>query len=203
MFALIGLVVFVISIIVLIKCKIKNKGIAAAVILFGLMVFIVGVSSTSEEVIAPNSDVPVEQVNEEIEEEEADEDPIKYKELLADQAYRAAISENALSIGEAMNNLGEASQRFELTDEWILEMAMQMAIINFYAEEARKIETPEKFKEPHNLYLQAMDKYTESMEKLSYGIDNIDSNIIELAGTLMDEGSELIKQAAEKLSKIP
>lgn len=131
-------------------------------------------------------------------EQPATEAPAEVPLVAEEIAYANKISEISFGLSKAFDEIGKATQNFELTDEWIFGISSHIAMIYAYTDEAYKIQAPPRFSEAHVMFLQAMDKYKESMDKLTYGIDNLDAVEIEKASALMVEGSELMTQVTKK-----
>ena len=117
-------------------------------------------------------------------------------------AYLAAMVINSSSFSEAFNKFSEQTLNCDYSDEWVIETAVIVLQIKSLIEDARSISPTPDFEDSHNLYMQAMVKFEESMDLFMEGYDNLDAQMIDRAGTLLDEGNVLITQATELMVEL-
>lgn len=116
--------------------------------------------------------------------------------------YKVKLTTNASNIGNALTELGELAQNFQVSDEWVMNAALQVTLIRSYADEAIVMNVPPLYQSTHNLYIKGMEKYKESMDYFVEGVDNVDEKLIEKASVLMSEGAEYIKLATVEMEKV-
>jgi hypothetical protein len=184
----------------LIKRKAKMRPITGMALGFAMIMIGAVIASPDPAVADPPE---VEQLSPETPETpEPAPEPETSTETAAEIAYRLEITNISSELAKAFNGISKASQNYEMTNEWVFEMASHVGMVYAYIDEAYELQAPPKFSEVHTLYLQAMDKYKESMDKLTYGIDNLDAVEIEKANTLMAEGNEFMAEATRKMTEL-
>lgn len=85
------------------------------------------------------------------------------------------------------------------TNEWVTEMAGILANMAILADEIYATEPPERFKEVHDIYLQAMDEIYFIYDTYPDAIDNLDVNLMEQCVIAMENVSVLIQEGTNKL----
>lgn len=85
------------------------------------------------------------------------------------------------------------------TNEWVIEMAGILANMAILADEIYATEPPERFKEVHDIYLQAMDEIYFIYDTYPDAIDNLDVNLMEQCVIAMENVSVLIQEGTNKL----
>lgn len=85
------------------------------------------------------------------------------------------------------------------TNEWVIEMAGILANMAILADEIYATEPPERFKEAHDIYLQAMDEIYFIYDTYPEAIDNLDVDLMEQCVIAMENVSALIQEGTNKL----
>lgn len=85
------------------------------------------------------------------------------------------------------------------TNEWVTEMAGILANMGILADEIYATEPPERFKEVHDIYLQAMDEIYFIYDTYPEAIDNLDVDLMEQCVIAMENVSVLIQEGTNKL----
>ncbi len=200
-----GALVSIVFIIINVAKKKPVKVPAILLVIFFVM-FVIGLSIPSPETAAPEPPQVVEEQQESEPIEIASEDPEQEEEppteYILEAAYEEFVLSSSADLGLAFETLGPLLTEALFTDEWVLDVALQIAIIQIYCEEILATEAPEKYKETHELYKLGAEKYYQAMDYLTEGIDNIDGGIIELANKYMDEGIYYLLKAAQKLEEL-
>jgi hypothetical protein len=120
-----------------------------------------------------------------------------------EEAYIEAVVTQAEVMAESLTRLGELMQAPQFFDEnWIMNVAVELVLIQMVYDEATELEVPPKFAEVHDLYLQGMSLFNDMTYDLIYGIDNLDIDRINAATQKMVEGTQYIVQASEKLDEL-
>jgi outer membrane biosynthesis protein TonB len=120
-----------------------------------------------------------------------------------EEAYIEAVVAQAEVMAESLTSLGELMQDPQFFDEnWIMNVAVELVLIQMVYDEATELEVPPKFAEVHDLYLQGMSLFNDMTYDLIYGIDNLDIDRINAATQKMVEGTQYIVRASEKLDEL-
>ena len=91
-------------------------------------------------------------------------------------------------MGEAFTNIGELSGRSDLlSDDWILEMAIQFVVIQLTEEAALAVDPPASLDHIHTEWLSIMDTSVQATELMTEGIDEFDPDKIVAATVLIDD----------------
>lgn len=209
--ALLGLLSFVtlaIGIIAVIKGNIlslgiKNRKVGAVVILASVILFVamsgIDSSPSTKTDTAKDDPPPVVQTQN----EDASETASIIIQEQAEQEYINHVVTSATEIGKALQKVGGLCQNYNFFDEnWTLEIAVQMGMIQHYCNGVLEKQPPEKFEEPHDLYVRACSYYIMSMDSLATGIDNLDVAEIEKAISYMERGTEFINAASTEIQKL-
>jgi len=118
-------------------------------------------------------------------------------------AYVRAITEQSRQWGNTLTKLGEYLQAPQYADQnWVINVATQLATMRTLAEEARNLDPPPKFKEVHSQYLLACESYEKCSHLLANGIDNFDVDKINQAAEQMFKGNEHIQNATRLMQTI-
>jgi hypothetical protein len=111
------------------------------------------------------------------------------------QLYILEVVTKIQTMGEAMEILGALMLDPHLdNDDWVLNVATQMAVVQLAHEELTKMDVPPEMAETHALILDATGDCNEAMDYLVSGVDNLD------AGDLA-KASELITLCEQKMQK--
>jgi len=119
-----------------------------------------------------------------------------------EQDYVDFVSESSEEIGKALQEVGRLCQSMSFTDDWVLETAVNVGIIQHYCNQVLEKQPPEKFKEAHDIYVKACSFYILAMDSLTTGIDNFDAAEIDKAAAYLDRGTEHIDVATAEFLKL-
>lgn len=115
----------------------------------------------------------------------------------AEQTYIIYIEGHAEDMSYAFTELslllGDA-QIFN--DEWIIEAATYMVLIQFGYEEAQAADCPSSMSHIHGTYVQGLSHFNTAMDLIAEGIDYLDVDSLNRAMAEMDTGTILIEEAA-------
>jgi hypothetical protein len=119
----------------------------------------------------------------------------------SEQNYCTTIVDHSSTVGEAMDNLRDLMGNAQIgDDEWTLDVATQLTIIRQGYDEALEIEPPSSMADIHYHYTQAMWHYDKATDLIAEGIDTINADLINQAGSEIEAGTEYINEATKLLS---
>ena len=120
----------------------------------------------------------------------------------AECAYLETLVGQSEDLGDALGRIGElASNPQFFSDEWILDMALQMVIIQITYDEASALDPPGSLQQVHDAYLGGLSRFNGATTLFTEGIDNLDPEPILEASDLMLQGSEDIGRATELIGE--
>ncbi|MEA2595446.1 MAG: hypothetical protein QOF01_1915, partial [Thermomicrobiales bacterium] len=123
-----------------------------------------------------------------------------------EQRYMLATLEITDTVGNALERLSDLTSDVTVLDfvddDWILDVATQLAIIKVSSEEIQKLTPPPAFESIHGLLVQALELYAQSADNLALGIDNLDAGLINQAVSEMDQGRALVEQATTEMGRL-
>lgn len=175
--------------------KLKKAAIAMFA-LTGLILVIViiavasGGDETSTPTVVPDNILPSEDIQEEP------------SLTSAEQAYLDTTGGRATEVGEAFANLSSLldDPRYG-TDEWTLQVAVQLTTIRLAYDEAMELKPPSSMAEIHSQYSQGMDAYNDMTYLFSRAIDELDSDLLDQAMVRMESGAQFIKEATRLIEE--
>lgn len=126
----------------------------------------------------------------------------------ADVAYAQTMIEpmerfsfHWLEVHKLLNEVG--TNPLVLTDpEWILEIGVQIGFTQGYIHEIQNVTPSENMQETHDTLSQALDYYDQGLTKLTLGFDNLDPDLINEAGQLIQRGNVKFSLAKDLLDEI-
>ena len=114
----------------------------------------------------------------------------------AESNYLNIIETNSQTCGTALTELGQLLSDAQIFDEdWIVEVAIQMATIRLCYEEMLATTPPDSMLTIHNKYIQALQHFNNACSLLAEGIDNLDMDSMDQAITEMELGNQFIDEA--------
>lgn len=128
--------------------------------------------------------------------------PTKLPSLTAsEQNYCTTIVDHSSTVGEAMTKLSDLMGNAQIgDDEWTLDVATQLTIIRLAYNEALEIEPPSSMADIHYHYTQAMWHYDSATDLIAEGIDTMNADLINQAGSEIEAGTEYINETTRLLS---
>lgn len=125
---------------------------------------------------------------------------INFQTNLEDAEYASEVVAITDIITEALTYIGELSTLEPDPAFWTEEETDNIdyytAVIESAYDDAIDIEVPDKYKKFHALYTEALDKYAQAMPLYREAIDTLDVDLIDQSVDLLNEGNELLDQAA-------
>ena len=116
----------------------------------------------------------------------------------AEQTYLTYLEGHALDMSYLTGQLGrllEDAQIFD--DDWIIEIALCMALIQLGYEEIQAEDCPSSMLHIHNKYVQGLSHLNTAMDLLAAGIDDFDVDSLDRGITETNIGTGLIEEAAQ------
>jgi len=89
-----------------------------------------------------------------------------------------------------------------LDDDWILQMAMQLAAVNVCGFRIGELEPPPRFQLAHQDVIEAAQHFGQATELLAEGVDELNLAKIEKATEEMLLGNECIRRATAKFEEL-
>ena len=128
--------------------------------------------------------------------------PTRLPSLTAsEQNYSTTIVDHSSTVGEALTKLGDLMGEPQIgNDEWTLDVATQLVIIQLGYDETLEMEPPSSMADIHYHYTQAMWHYDRATDLIAEGIDTMNVDLINQAGSEMEAGTEYINEATRLLS---
>lgn len=118
------------------------------------------------------------------------------------QLYGLEVAEKSNTMGEALQDLGQLLQNPKPgNDDWTVGVALQVTLIRSTHEELLEMDVPTEMTEVHAAVLDATADCNTSMDYLVSGIDNLNTNEIEMASTYMVQCSEKLPKAASLMEE--
>jgi hypothetical protein len=109
-------------------------------------------------------------------------------------------------VGGAFERLSDLTGNFTPSDladdQWILDVATQLAIMKVSYEDIQKLTPPPSMEYLHSLLVQGLALYAQAADDLATGIDTLDPALIEQAAAEMNQGSGYIQQATAELDRL-
>jgi len=115
-----------------------------------------------------------------------------------EQSYASALQDNVNMVANALKELASLMTEFQIgNDEWTLDVATQLVIIQLAYDEAIQMNPPDSMAHIHYKYIQAMNDFNDATDLIASGIDNLDASMIEQATSKMQSGTEYLTEATD------
>jgi len=115
-----------------------------------------------------------------------------------EQSYATAIQDNAYAVANVLEELSFLMTEPEIgNDEWTLDVATQLVIIQLAYDEAIQMTPPDSMAHIHYKYIQAMNDFNDATDLIASGIDNLDASMIEQATSKIQSGSQHLVEATD------
>lgn len=118
----------------------------------------------------------------------------------AECTYLNTFGDQLETIGSAMAEFGDLFAAPELfSDEWIIDVAIQLAILRLAYDDATALDPPQSLAAVHGSYISAITKLNDATFLIAEGIDNIDADSINEAANLMVEATTDINTGTDQI----
>lgn len=113
----------------------------------------------------------------------------------AECTYLGTVTGQSEDLGDALGQIGElAGNPLLFSDDWILNMSLQLAIIRVTYDTASALDPPASLQQVHEAYLEGLSNYNDATFLIVEGIDSLDANPLLEGIDLMLEGTEDISR---------
>jgi len=112
--------------------------------------------------------------------------------------YAATMADHSSMVIETLGNLSDLLDNPQfLDDEWILDVAIELALIKTLYDEAMKMEPPSSMADIHYKYIQAMSHLNNFVDLEAEGIGTLDVDLLDQATSELELAGEYINEATE------
>lgn len=107
-----------------------------------------------------------------------------------------------MSLGRALNKIGELAQAYEDTDTWKVSMVAEIVRVRLAHQDILALKVPPKIGALRAAVLNATADCSAAMDKLVSGIDRNNATDLRVAGDLMRSCGEKIKEVQPELDAL-
>ena len=119
-----------------------------------------------------------------------------------EQSYLTAVGSNSNTYSSALNTLSTLLGDFQIgSDEWTLDVAVQLAILRAAYDEAVALNPPSSLAHIHSKYIEGLSHIDNATYLIVEGIDNLNADKINQATTELTIGNNLINEATALVSE--
>lgn len=119
-----------------------------------------------------------------------------------EKRYTENMRDHILKMQEQFIKFGKLFETPQFSDtNWKIDISVVITEISRLSQEPKSFSVPDKYKETHAIYLEAMNNYKKAMDMLPSALDNMSSVKINEAKEYMNQGLEKIKTVQAKLPK--
>jgi LysM repeat protein len=117
------------------------------------------------------------------------------------QMYALTIAQKMQTMADALQAIGDLTLAPDaLSDDWKLQVALQLAIIQVTHQELEDMDVPPEMQEVHAAVLEATADCALSTDYLASGIDNFSTDDIEAGASLMESCGEKMQKPLEMVN---
>ena len=118
----------------------------------------------------------------------------------SERNYASTMEDHTGRVGEALGNIADLMGSPNIfSDEWILDLAIELTIIELLYDEALEIEPPSSMADIHYKYTQAMFHLDNYVDLMIEGIGTLDADLLDQALSELELVSEYIDESTEVL----
>lgn len=114
--------------------------------------------------------------------------------------YALEMAEQLEYLSDALLNVSRLTGNPTFTDEWLLELALNLAIIQLAHAELQEMAVPADMRDIHDQVLLATSDLASAADFMASGIDNFDVDDLETAAYLMGTGNDKLELATSMLN---
>lgn len=151
-----------------------------------------------EEIIEEPVEETVETVDNDTNEPVFDASTLEYSTKMESISYDIQTIMNDFS--QLMYQAGD-NPNLMFDDNWIIDVATQIALLDGVITEVRNIEAPSQLDDVHSLILEAMNEYEFVVDNFPSAIDNMDVNLINECNTAITNATGHITEATSLLQE--
>ncbi|MCU5375967.1 hypothetical protein OCA08_02235 [Bacillus cereus] len=134
---------------------------------------------------------------------EAEARKAETQQKVLESNYRSAYATHSKKLTESLNQTGNLLVNNKIgNEEWTIKLAANLIMLQDVTENPPNAQVPDKFKEVNSLYLQALEKFNQSAKLTPEALDEGNTNKMQKATNLMNDGGEILKSANSLLKEI-
>ncbi|HFK1450011.1 hypothetical protein [Bacillus pacificus] len=142
-------------------------------------------------------------IEEEKQKAEAEARKAETQQKVLESNYRSAYAIHSKKLTDSLNQTGNLLVNNKIGDEeWTIKLAASLIMLQDVTQNPPNAQVPDKFKEVNSLYLQALEKFNQSAKLTPEALDEGNTNKMQRATNLMNDGGEILKSANSLLKEM-
>ena len=134
---------------------------------------------------------------------EAEARKAETQQKVLESNYRSAYANHSKKLTDSLNQTGNLLINNKIgNEEWTIKLAASLIMLQDVTENPPNVQVPDKFKEVNSLYMQALEKFNQSAKLTPEALDEGNTNKMQKATNLMNDGGEILKSANTLLKEI-
>ncbi|EMY8531884.1 hypothetical protein V8T54_000944 [Bacillus paranthracis] len=134
---------------------------------------------------------------------EAEARKAETQQKVLESNYRSAYATHSKKLTDSLNQTGNLLINNKIgNEEWTIKLAASLIMLQDVTENPPNVPVPDKFKEVNSLYMQALEKFNQSAKLTPEALDEGNTNKMQKATNLMNDGGEILKSANTLLKEI-
>ncbi|MGH0924273.1 hypothetical protein [Bacillus pacificus] len=134
---------------------------------------------------------------------EAEARKAETQQKVLESNYRSAYAIHSKKLTDSLNQTGNLLVNNKIGDEeWTIKLAASLIMLQDVTQNPPNAQVPDKFKEVNSLYLQALEKFNQSAKLTPEALDEGNTNKMQRATNLMNDGGEILKSANSLLKEM-
>ncbi|MCC2419105.1 hypothetical protein OCD90_02760 [Bacillus pacificus] len=134
---------------------------------------------------------------------EAEARKAETQQKVLESNYRSAYATHSKKLTDSLNQTGNLLINDKIgNEEWTIKLAASLIMLQDVTENPPNVQVPDKFKEVNSLYMQALEKFNQSAKLTPEALDEGNTNKMQKATNLMNDGGEILKSANTLLKEI-
>ncbi|WP_439876116.1 hypothetical protein ACSLGG_12260 [Bacillus mycoides] len=134
---------------------------------------------------------------------EAEARKAETQQKVLESNYRSAYATHSKKLTDSLNQTGNLLINNKIgNEEWTIKLAASLIMLQDVTENPPNVQVPDKFKEVNSLYMQALEKFNQSAKLTPEALDEGNTNKMQKATNLMNDGGEILKSANTLLKDI-
>ncbi|WP_324647868.1 hypothetical protein, partial [Bacillus pacificus] len=127
---------------------------------------------------------------------EAEARKAETQQKVLESNYRSAYATHSKKLTDSLNQTGNLLINNKIgNEEWTIKLAASLIMLQDVTENPPNVQVPDKFKEVNSLYMQALEKFNQSAKLTPEALDEGNTNKMQKATNLMNDGGEILKSA--------
>ena len=126
----------------------------------------------------------------------------------AEEKYRSELSSQTIKLENYFKNISNLTKKMDInSDDWYIDLLTEVTIVENVIESSNRMVIPEKFKNAHEKYVEALEKIDESNKKLKtiatkYEFGENESKLLQESVEALDGAIEIIEECQMELEKV-